>query len=56
MKDRYFFNYRQGAKSDSEAASERGEAAGGSKASKRSLLHDHRSKDALPEYLDDLEE
>jgi len=57
MKDRFELNYRRRApKTESEAVSGQGNVVRGSNAPKPRLLHDHRYKDALVEYLDNLEE
>ena len=57
MKDRFVLRYSQGASKQVPSARAEGAiAAGHPNGPKHRLLHDHRSDDALLEYLDNLEE
>jgi hypothetical protein len=57
MTDRFVLRYKQDAsKPEQEPPPEGGNILKRAKSTKRQLLHDHRSSDALLEYIDNLEE
>jgi hypothetical protein len=61
MKDKFFLNYRQTSKrndpeEDSTSVTGSSNTLGTGKGRKHNYLHDHRGRDSLTEYIDNLEE
>jgi len=55
MKERYHLNYRQNPPKPVHGKAAGGEGATSTGATKHPYLHDHRTRDALHEYLGNLE-